>query len=73
MSLLLDDQKRSTTYIVRTLGISPNFEIAVVYGLKFHWNLRTLSLKFQKARTKIEFFLTLPDIDRKTSIWLVAF
>ena len=29
-------------------------------GLKFHWHLRTLSLKFQKARTKIEVFLSLP-------------
>ena len=31
-----------------------NFEITVACGLKFHWYLRTLSLKFQKARTKIE-------------------
>ena len=37
-----------------TLGVSPNFEITVVCGLKFHWYLRTLSLKLQKARTKIE-------------------
>ena len=27
--------------------------------LKFHWYLRTLSLKFQKTRTKIEVFLSL--------------
>ena len=37
-----------------TLGVSPNFEITVVFGLKFHWYLKTISLKFQKARTKIE-------------------
>ena len=35
-------------------GVSPNFEITVACGLKFHWYLRTLSLNFQKARTKIE-------------------
>ena len=28
----------------------------MVCGLKFDWYLRTLSLKFQKARTKIEVF-----------------
>ena len=33
------------------LGVSPNFEITVACRLKFHWCLRTLSLKFQKART----------------------
>ena len=31
-----------------------NFEITVACGLKFHWYLRTLSLKFQKATCKIE-------------------
>ena len=36
------------------------FEITVACGLEFHWYLRTLSLKFQKARTKIEVFLSLP-------------
>ena len=41
---------------VQTLGVSPNFEITVVCGLKFPWYLRTLSLKFQKATTKIEVF-----------------
>jgi hypothetical protein len=41
-------------------GVRPNFEITVAFGLKFHWYLRTLSLKFQKARTKIEVFLSLP-------------
>ena len=30
------------------------FEFTVAFSLKFHWYLRTLSLKFQKARTKIE-------------------
>ena len=30
------------------------FEITVACGLKFHWYLRILSLKFQNARTKIE-------------------
>ena len=29
-------------------------------GLRFHWYLRTLSLKLQKARSKIEVFLSLP-------------
>ena len=28
----------------------------MAFGLKFHWYLKTLSLKFQKARTKIEVF-----------------
>ena len=42
-----------------TLGVSPNFR-SVACGLKFHWYLRTLGLKFQKARTKIEVFLSLP-------------
>ena len=37
-----------------------NFEITVACGLKFHWYLRTLSLKFQKATSKIEVFLSLP-------------
>ena len=36
------------------------FQIKVACGLKFHWYLRALSLKFQKARTKIEGFLSLP-------------
>ena len=31
------------------LGVSPNFEITVACGPKFHWYLRTLILKFQKA------------------------
>ena len=34
--------------------------ITVACSLQFHWCLRTLSLKFQKARTKIEVFLSLP-------------
>ena len=67
------------------LGVSPNFEITVACGLKFHWYLRTLSLKFQKALTKMEVFLSLPCClslfnwdsqqgrDRKTPILLVAF
>ena len=67
------------------VGVSPSFEITVVCGLKFYWYLRTLSLKFQKARTKIEIFLSLPcwlsqlnwdsqkGRDRKISILLVAF
>ena len=63
---------------VCTLGISPKFESTVACGLKFHWYFRTLGLKFQKARTKIEVFLALPcwlsqfSWDRKTSILLVA-
>jgi hypothetical protein len=40
--------------------VSLNFEITVACDLKFHWYLRTLSLTFQKARTKIEVFLSLP-------------
>ena len=42
------------------LGVSPNFEITVACGLKFHWCLRTSSLKFQKAKSKIDIFLSLP-------------
>ena len=45
---------------ISLLGVSPNFEITVACGLKFHGYLKTLSLKIQKARTKIEVFLTLP-------------
>ena len=41
------------------LGVSPNFEITVACDLKFHCYLGTLSLKFQKSRTKIEVFLDL--------------
>ena len=61
------------------LGVSPNFEITVARGLKFHWYLRTLSIKFQKARTKIEVSLSLPCwlshslAVRKTSILLLDF
>ena len=44
----------------------PNFEITVACDLNFHWYLRTLGLKFQKARTKIELFLSL-------SCWLCQF
>ena len=70
---------------VRILGVSPNFEIAVICGLKFHWYLRTLCLKFQRAGTKIENFLPLPcwlsqfswdsqlGRDRKTPILVLAF
>ena len=36
------------------------FQITVGCGLQFHWFLRTLSLKFQTARTKIEVCLSLP-------------
>jgi hypothetical protein len=39
-----------------TLGVSPNFMITVACGLNFHWYMMTLSLKFQKAMTKIEVF-----------------
>ena len=44
------------------VGVSPNFEITVACGLKFHCYLRTLSLKFQKAwaRTKIMFSCLCP-------------
>ena len=45
---------KPSTYIVCTLGVSPNFEITVACDLKFHWYLRTLRLKFQKATNKIE-------------------
>ena len=37
-----------------------NLGITVACGLKFHRYLRTLSLKFQKARSKTEVFLSLP-------------
>ena len=53
------------------LGVSPNFEITVACTLKFHWHLRTFSLK-QKARTKIEVFLSLP-CWLSQSILLIAF
>ena len=33
--------------VVCILGVSPNFDITVACGLKFHWYLRTLSLKLQ--------------------------
>ena len=36
------------------------FQITVAFGLKFHWYLRTLSLKFQMFMIKIGVFLTLP-------------
>ena len=45
-------------------------------GLKFYWYLRTLSLKFLKARTKIEVLLSLPSWLAQfslTTILLVAF
>ena len=42
-----------------------NFEITVACGLKFHWYLRTLSLEFQKARTKIEVQLQQPTGQRQ--------
>ena len=32
-------------YVLCTLGVSTIFEITVICGLKFHWYLRTLSLK----------------------------
>ena len=48
----------------RLCGFSPNVKSAsffcVAPSRKFHWYLRTLSLKFQKARTKIEVFPSLP-------------
>ena len=50
-------------HTVCCLGVSP------ILGSQ--WYLSTLSLKFQKARTKIEVFLSLSD--RKSSILLVAF
>ena len=34
-------------------------QITVAWGLKFHWYLRNLTLRFQNARTKIEVFLSL--------------
>ena len=51
---------RKHVCLIYALGVSPNFEITVACGLKFHRYLRTLSLEFQKARTKIEVFLFLP-------------
>ena len=39
-----------------------NFEITLACGKKFHWYLRALSLKFHKAKTKIEVFLSLPSL-----------
>ena len=43
------------------------FQITEACGLKFHWHLKTLSLKFQKATSKIEVFLSLegPQIPQK--------
>ena len=36
-----------------------DFKITVMCGLKFYWCLRTLSLKFQKATSRIEVFQVL--------------
>ena len=36
---------RLAKYVLCMLGVSPNFEITVAFGLKFHRYLRTLSLK----------------------------
>ena len=33
-------------------GVSPNVEITVARDLKFHWYLRTLILKLQKAKAE---------------------
>ena len=41
------------------------FKITVACGLKFHWYLRTLSLKFQKSRTKTEAKLRQPTGQRQ--------
>jgi hypothetical protein len=45
---------------IEPIVVSPNFEITVECGLKFHWYLRTLSLKFRNATTQIEIFWSLP-------------
>jgi hypothetical protein len=68
---------------VCTVGVSPNFKITVACGLKFYWYLRTLSLKFQEATSRIEVFQSLPCLasnlqpnqrrERNTSILLAAF
>ena len=52
-----DVQGRVLTVKVPTLGVSPNFEITVVCGLKFHWYFSTLSLKgvFSKPSGKYIF------------------
>jgi hypothetical protein len=47
------------------LGYSPNFEITVACGLKFGWYFRTLCLKFQKTRNKIEVYLRQPTGQRQ--------
>ena len=68
---------------IHYIGVSPNFKITVVCGLKFY--LEIPSLKFQKATSKIEVFWSLPCLawgppisslnraENGTSILLVAF
>ena len=52
-----------------TLGFSPNSEITLVCGLKFHWYLRSLSLILQEPGTKIEVFLSLPCWLSRLAFW----
>ena len=42
-------------------------DITVADSLIFHWYLRTLSLKFQKAMSKIEVFPSLPCLASRPS------
>ena len=45
---------------IHYIGVSPNFKITVLCGLKFY--LKILSLEFQKATSKIEVFRSLPSL-----------
>ena len=49
-----EGRKKTTEVSRNSISIYVQFQITVACGLKFHWYLRTLSLKSQKARTKIE-------------------
>ena len=35
--------------LVSTLGVSPNFEIKMACGLKFHWYLRTFDFEISEG------------------------
>ena len=51
----------SNTYVDQLIqDFFLTFSIKMVWSLQILGDLRTLSLKFQKARTKIEVFLSLP-------------
>ena len=60
----INDVRFYSKKVAYYLGVSPNFKVAVGIGQKFHWYLRTLSLKFQKTTSKIEVFQSLSCLQR---------